>query len=167
MKNYFLILVGVVAVVVATVMYVSGGTAPAPVSPEALNTSPSAVTPAGAAPSAPQAPAGRTVTVKLSAQNNSKESGTATLMEVGGKTKVTLKLTGAPAGVSQPAHIHMGACPNPGAVKYPLAYPVDGASETVLDVSLDALKAQLPLAINVHKNSEEAKVYVACGDVKL
>jgi len=169
MKNYFLVLVGVVAVVVLMVMYVSGGAPAAPLSPEALNTSPLPATPAGGivAPSVPQAPTGRTVVVKLSAQNKSGESGTATLTDVGGNTQVTIKVSGEPSGVSQPAHIHVGACPNPGAVKYPLSYPVDGASVTMLDVSLDALKAQLPLAINVHKNSEEAKVYVACGDVKL
>ena len=44
-----------------------------------------------------------TVTVKLEAQNNSGESGTATLMPEGDKTKVVILLSGAPAGVAQPA----------------------------------------------------------------
>lgn len=107
------------------------------------------------------------VTVTLSEQNNSKESGTATLMEVDGKVKVTLKLTGVPSGVAQPAHIHTGACPDVGAVKYPLTSPVDGMSETTLDLTLTQLKSELPLGINVHKSAAEAKVYVSCGDLKL
>lgn len=107
------------------------------------------------------------VTVTLSEQNSSKESGIATLMEVDGKVKVTLKMTGAPSGVAQPAHIHIGACPEVGAVKYPLTSPVDGMSETMLDVTLAKLKSELPLGINVHKSVPEAKVYVSCGDLKL
>lgn len=112
------------------------------------------------------APANEVIVV-LSEQNASGESGTATLMETDGKVKVTLKMMGAPAGVSQPAHIHTGACPDVGAVKYPLTSPVDGMSETMLDVTLAQLKSELPLGINVHKSNPEAKVYVSCGDLKL
>lgn len=107
------------------------------------------------------------VLVTLSEQNKSAESGTATLMEVDGKVKVTLKLTGAPAGVTQPAHIHVGKCPDVGAVKYPLTSLVDGMSETMLDVSLAQLKGELPLGINVHKSVSEVTVYVSCGDLNL
>jgi len=105
------------------------------------------------------------VVVNLATQNSSSESGTATLTEVDGIVKVALKLTGAPAGVKQPAHIHVGACPDVGAVKYPLTSPVDGVSETMLDVTLAQLKSELPLGINVHKSAAEAKVYVSCGDL--
>lgn len=114
--------------------------------------------------SASAAPA---VVVNLSEENASGESGTATLTEVDGKVKVTLKLTGAKAGVTQPAHIHVGKCPDVGAVKYPLTSPVDGMSETMLDVTLAQLKSDLPLGINVHKSADEAKVYVSCGDLSL
>lgn len=113
-----------------------------------------------------EAPAPAEVTVILSQQNDSGESGTATMMEVDGKVKVMLNLTGVlPEGVEQPAHIHMGKCPDVGEVKYPLTSPVSGVSETMLDVTLDQLKSELPLAINVHKSSEEASVYVSCGDI--
>lgn len=107
------------------------------------------------------------VTVELSEQNDSGESGTAKLTEVDGKVYVSLSLTGAPADVMQPAHIHVGACPDVGAVKYPLTSPVNGASETVLDVTFDQLRSELPLGINVHKSDTEAKVYVSCGDLAL
>lgn len=106
------------------------------------------------------------MTVSLGAQNDSGESGTATLTEKDGKTTVTLSLSQAPTDVPQPAHIHTGACPTPAGVVYPLTNVVNGASETVLDVSLASLKGQLPLAINVHKSGSEANVYVSCGDLK-
>lgn len=113
------------------------------------------------------APASAEITVTLSEQNASGESGTATMMEVDGKVKVTLNLTGATEGVTQPAHIHMGTCPDVGAVKYPLTSPVNGVSETMLDVTLDQLKSELPLGINVHKSETEAGIYVSCGDIAL
>lgn len=107
------------------------------------------------------------ITVTLAEQNDSGESGVATLSEAEGKVKVILKLTGAPAGITQPAHIHMGKCPEVGAVKYPLTSPVDGMSETMLDVSIDKLRSELPLGINVHKSTTASTVYVSCGDLTL
>ncbi|MBI4033347.1 MAG: hypothetical protein HY377_02455 [Candidatus Blackburnbacteria bacterium] len=107
----------------------------------------------------------KTATVTLGAQNNSKEMGTATLKEVDGKVTVTLDLTGTPKGVSQPAHIHTGSCPNPGAIKYPLTNVVDGKSETTLDVTMDRLRSELPLAVNIHKSAAQSKVYVSCGNL--
>ena len=112
-----------------------------------------------------QQPASQSIVFALNAQNNSGMSGEATLTAMDGSTLVELELTGAPSGITQPAHIHTGSCANIGGVVYPLTFPVDGASETTLDVSLDALLTQLPLALNVHKSAEEASVYVACGDL--
>ena len=106
------------------------------------------------------------VLINLAEENESSESGTATLTEANGKVKVTLKLVGAPKDVAQPAHIHVGACPEVGAVKYPLNSPVNGMSETVLDTTFAKLKTELPLGINVHKSATESKVYVSCGDLK-
>ncbi|MDO8600386.1 MAG: cupredoxin domain-containing protein [bacterium] len=105
------------------------------------------------------------ITVTLGAQNNSGESGSALLEDLNGKTKVSIRLSGAPSGVPQPAHIHLGACPAPGAVKYPLSNVSNGNSETMLEISLENLLKELPLAINVHKSAAEAGVYVACGDI--
>lgn len=105
------------------------------------------------------------VGVSLTTQNNSGQEGTATLKDVEGKTLVTIKLAGAPKGSSEPAHIHTGSCPEPGAVKYPLTNVVDGNSETTLDVSMKDLMANPALAINVHKSAAEIKTYVACGNL--
>ena len=104
--------------------------------------------------------------VTLAAENTSGESGTATLEESNGKTTVTVALTGYPTdGTSQPAHIHVGVCPGVGAVKYPLTNVVNGASVTVLSVTLDQLKKDLPLAINVHKSKTDIATYVSCGEL--
>ena len=107
----------------------------------------------------------RTMTIKLNTQNNSKQAGEVVLTEVSGKVKVVLSVSGAPSGISQPAHVHVGACPTPGAVKYPLTAVTKGASQTTIDTTLQQLVAGLPLAINVHKSSAEAGVYIACGDL--
>lgn len=161
MNKNLLIGVAVIVVLVIGYMLVSNKGQQTP-SPEPTTTT--TITPENSAsPSA----ATNELTVTLSEQNNSKESGTATLMEVDGKVKVTLKMTGAPKDVSQPAHIHVGACPEVGAVKYPLTNVMNGMSETTLDVTLAKLRSELPLGINVHKSQAEASVYTSCGDLKL
>ena len=110
---------------------------------------------------------GREVPVNLRTQNKSGETGVMSLVDVNGKVEVSIVMTNAPTDAPQPAHIHAGSCPTPGAVKYPLTSVVNGKSETVLDVSLDELLLGLPLVVNVHKSSSEANVYVACGDIGL
>lgn len=115
----------------------------------------------------PPAIIGSSKSISLVEQNNSGESGKATFVEKDGKVEVTLSLTGAPVGVSQPAHIHKGTCAQIGGVVYPLTFPVDGKSTTTLDVTLSQLKEQSPLALNVHKSGPESSVYVACGDLAL
>ena len=108
-----------------------------------------------------------TETVVLAQQNESGETGVATLTEENGRLMVTLNMTGSPEGVAQPAHIHTGACPDVGGVVYPLTNVMDGVSETTLEVTMDQLRAGLPLAINVHKSVQESGVYTSCGDLSL
>jgi hypothetical protein len=105
------------------------------------------------------------VTVKLQAQNNSGQSGTATLLPEGNKTKVVVEIPNMPAGASQPAHIHMGRCNNlDKAPKWSLEAVRDGRSVTVVPVPLDAILKD-KTAINIHKSAAEAQVYVACGNI--
>lgn len=105
------------------------------------------------------------VGVKLEAQNNSGQNGTATLMPEGNKTKVVIRIPNMPAGVSQPAHIHLGTCDNlDKAPKWSLQPVKDGQSVTVLAVPLDTILKD-KTAINVHKSAAEAQVYVACGNI--
>lgn len=105
--------------------------------------------------------------VNLFPQNNSGESGIATLTPLeNGKTKIVLNLVGAPRNIVQPAHIHTGSCANLGDVLYGLTFPVNGQSETELNISInEGIFSRLPLAINVHKSADEANIYYACGDI--
>lgn len=107
----------------------------------------------------------KSYTVTMKEQNGSKQIGTATIVDVDGKAKVTVKVAAGAKDAAQPAHIHIGACPTPGAVAYPLSAVVNGMSETTLAVSTTELLGKLPLAINVHKSKDEASVYVSCGDI--
>jgi hypothetical protein len=110
-------------------------------------------------------PANPTIEIALAAGRDADQSGKARLVSKDDKTDVILDIKPGAAGVAQPAHIHEGACPAPGAVKFPLTNVVDGKSTTTLDVKLaDLLKGGL--AINVHKSAAEAAKYVACGDLK-
>ncbi|HEX7018283.1 MAG TPA: hypothetical protein VF209_05255 [Patescibacteria group bacterium] len=106
-------------------------------------------------------------TIVLSEQNELGQSGTAVInSDADGKTVVTLTMTGGEFPLPQPAHVHDGSCPNPGAVKYPLTNVVDGSSVTTLDVMYDDFVSMSDkMAINVHKSAAEASVYTACGDV--
>jgi len=114
---------------------------------------------------ATSAAAQQPITIQLAAQNNSGITGTVVLTPMGAQTKVTLTLQGSPAGATHPAHIHAGTCatldPRPA---FPLTPVQNGASETVVNVSIDQLRAARH-AINVHKSPQEASVYVACGDL--
>ena len=35
----------------------------------------------------------------------------------------------------------------------------------MLDVTLEQLRSELPLAINIHRSAAEASVYVSCGEL--
>jgi len=117
---------------------------------------------------APALMADGSMQVKLGEQNTSGQSGTATLTPTkDGKVTVVLALTGGKFTAAQPAHIHEGSCPTPGAVKYPLTNVVNGKSTTTLNVSMaDLLKAAPKLSVNVHKSAAETSVYTACGDIQ-
>lgn len=108
---------------------------------------------------------GLTVTLNPDPSSGSTQTGTATLTEVDGKVQVSINVSDSGDGVLQPAHIHTGACPNPGKIIYPLNGVAAGKSETTLDVSMQQLLNQLPLAINIHKSKEQIDVYTACGDI--
>jgi predicted lipoprotein with Yx(FWY)xxD motif len=109
-------------------------------------------------------PADPALTITLGPGRDSDQNGTATLTAKGNQTVVALTIKPGAAGVAQPAHIHVGQCPVPGDVKYPLTNVVDGKSSTTLDVKLsDLLKGGF--AINVHQSAQDIGKYVACGIV--
>jgi len=104
----------------------------------------------------------QSVTINLTPQNNSGQTGTAVLTPDGAGTKVVLTLANAPG--PHPAHIHAGSCPTPGAVVFPLTSVTNGTSETTVAASIaDIMKA--PHAINIHKSPQEIPAYTSCGNV--
>lgn len=106
------------------------------------------------------------ITLNLTEQNNSSESGTATLLEGNGTVTITINVSGAPENVSQPAHIHNGSCPDVGAVKYALNNIINGSSTTIINATFNQLESELPLAINIHQSVENSSIYVSCGDIQ-
>jgi len=159
MGNRNLIIVGVI-VIVAVVGYVL-------LSNQAKTPTPPSLTPPPTAqPTEQEAVIGKEKTLTLAEQNKSGQTGVATLKEADGKVLVTVTMSGTLSDVPQPAHIHVGACPGVGAVKYPLTNIKDGSSETTLDVRLDQLMSELPLALNVHKSAAQIGVYTACADLE-
>ncbi len=109
--------------------------------------------------------AGKAVVVRLDAQSNSGQNGTATLYPEGDKTRVVIELSNVPAGVAQPAHIHRGSCDKlDKAPRWNLKAVADGGSVTVVPVALDAILAE-STAINIHKSAIETQIYVACGNI--
>lgn len=113
------------------------------------------VTVAVAAPAEP-------LSLTLTAVGESGQSGTATLTEADGSTTVEVALTGATG--TQNAHIHAGTCAETGAVAHALTDLTDGASTTVLAMTLAELEAEGPNYINVH-DAADATVSTACGDL--
>ena len=107
----------------------------------------------------------KSLQITIAAQNNSGISGNAVITDVDGKSKVVVSVTGAPADIEEPAHLHVGSCANLGDPKYTLAPVINGTAETVLPVSPDELIKELPLAINIHKSAAEVGTYIACGDL--
>ena len=104
------------------------------------------------------------VTVDLSEQSGSGQSGTATLEPMsGGMTHVVIELSSPPAD-PQPAHIHSGTCAELGDVVHPLANVEGGSSETDVAASLEDLQAA-DFAVNVHMSEADIGTYVACGDI--
>lgn len=105
------------------------------------------------------------ITVRLDAQSNSGQTGTAMLQPLGDKTKVVIELSNVPAGVAQPAHIHRGSCDNlDKAPKWSLKAVTNGRSVTVVPASLDTILKDRT-AINIHKSAIETQIYVSCGNI--
>jgi len=93
------------------------------------------------------------------------QSGTITFQAAGTKTKITIALKGESASAIEPAHIHVGACKDPGAVKIPLTDVVHGNSVTIVDMPISKA-AVSGTSVNVHKSPHELNAYVACGDIQ-
>lgn len=101
--------------------------------------------------------------ITLVEQNDSNESGVASVTEVDGKAVVAVTVYGSDTS-SHTASIHSGSCQYSGADVYELANLIDGTSKTTLEISKQQLMWQVPLSIAVHRSATDDEV-VACGDI--
>ena len=116
-------------------------------------------------PGAEKPPKETTVTYPITALGGSGQHGTVTLKTLSAtQTQVTISIVGEPVSAIQPAHIHTGSCPTPGAVKWPLTNVVHGASVTTLDVPFSQVNAS-GFAVNIHKSAAAIATYKACGNI--
>lgn len=108
---------------------------------------------------------GASLTVPMSAQGLSSESGTAILTDKGNTvTEVRLALSGG-SDIANPqqAHIHVGRCGSNGAIFAPLNTLQGGQSTSTVNYSLSSLQGA-KYYINVH-NSADINNIMACGDI--
>ncbi len=110
--------------------------------------------------------AGDPVTVELSEEAGSGQTGTATLTADGEETMVTIEIDGDPVSDSQPAHIHEGSCGDDLNPEPAFALPnVSGGSSTAsVDASLETLQDS-DYAINLHMSNEDLPTYTSCGNI--
>ncbi|MBV9700168.1 MAG: hypothetical protein JO078_08595 [Candidatus Eremiobacteraeota bacterium] len=106
------------------------------------------------------------ITIKMGAQNGSKQDGKAVLSDTRSGLRVTISLKNEPANASEPAHIHQGTCAklNPAPWKA-LHNVVHGTSDTVLPGVTVAQLKKAHYAINVHESATNLAHYVSCGDI--
>jgi hypothetical protein len=105
----------------------------------------------------------------FSVNNPAQQLGTASVQSIGqdrGKIEVTLKFEALAQQTAQPAHIHLGSCAELGKIVYPLNVVENSFSQTILNVSIDQLRSQVPLVLNTHKSEEELNIYIACVDIE-
>lgn len=119
---------------------------------------------AAASMSAASAGSNLTKVYNIKPMGASFQSGTITFQAMGSKTKVTIDIAKEPAGAYEPAHIHVGGCKNPGAVKFPLTDVVHGYSVTILNVPISEATVA-GMSANIHKSSQQLNIYVACGNI--
>jgi hypothetical protein len=104
------------------------------------------------------------LSLELTEQNGSGQSGTAKLTPVGDeRTKIVMELSNPPA-VPQPAHVHPGPCDDLGDPVAALANVVRGRSETTVPLSFAELRRG-DLVVHAHKSEREYSISVACAPI--
>ena len=104
------------------------------------------------------------IVYKIIGEGGSGQNGTVTLIPgPNNTTTVRIAITGEPAAAVEPAHIHTGSCPAPGAVKYPLTNVIHGASLTTVNAPIATLGAGL--SVNIHQSAAHLNIYKACGNL--
>lgn len=107
----------------------------------------------------------KTVNVDPVDKSKFDQKGTAVFSEQNGQVKVTIDVNTPDNLDNQPAHIHLGKCPGVGSIAYNLINVSGGKSETFLPTTINKLRSEEPLAINIHKSDSELGSYTACGNL--
>jgi hypothetical protein len=103
------------------------------------------------------------VDVSLFARNDSGQSGLAIFSRIAEKTKISIRISNPQVIELQPAKIVIGSCLDPGPAKHILNNLVNGVSQTIIGVSLDQLKEDLPLAVMISKSNQDSAIVTSCG----
>lgn len=107
---------------------------------------------------------GETLTLELTQENGSGQSGTAVITPVDSeRARIVMEIDRAP-DVPQPAHVHPGPCGNLGDPVAALESLVDGRSETIVPVSQAELQRG-GLVVHAHRSEAEFEVSVACAAI--
>ncbi len=106
------------------------------------------------------------LTVQLSQQEGSGQSGRAVLTSIGNRTEVVIEVSpGATENDPQPVHIHFGTCgANLGQVQATLSDVLGGRPSTIVEVPLGELR-EGDSAINLHLSYPGIRTYTACGNI--
>lgn len=107
---------------------------------------------------------GETLSLELTEENGSGQSGTAFISPVDSERARIVMEVDHPPDVSQPAHVHPGPCGNLGDPVAALESLVDGRSETIVPMSLAELQRG-GLVVHAHKSEAEFEISVACAAI--
>ena len=147
---------------IALLVVACGGDDPTPTTRPPTSTP---VPPPAATAHVPASDSDASVTITLTALNDSGQDGTATLTARGSQTEVVVDIAPGAAGVAQPIHIHDGTCgDNLGGVAEALERLQGGKSTTLVGITLNTLLGG-SFAINGHKSGPEVAVYITCGNI--
>ncbi len=102
----------------------------------------------------------------LNAIGGSGESGCATPRGGNGVVFLGLKVTGEPAGATQPTHIHRGKCGSNGPIAIPLKNVVNGMSVTTLPMAKWKTVNHGGYYINVHESADNIPHIVSCANIR-
>ena len=104
--------------------------------------------------------------IYLKPMNNSKQTGSASLIEKNGKITIGISTTGEPKNVVQYASIHVDTCEILGNIKFPLTNIINGSSQTTLETTIINLQNLGPLALNINRTQGNDKDSVSCANLE-
>jgi hypothetical protein len=106
-----------------------------------------------------------TETIKMHALNNSGQNGTATITDLGGKVRVSVKIANEPASASEPSHVHFGHCPEIKAIPaYNVGPILKGKATSTVYLSWAQINSG-KYVVMVHQSAQAMGTYETCGNI--